>query len=658
MEEHPSDHQAAQPPTEHVKVAEENIEEEPNQPTQENYMGDNPDLQNRPPQEIEEENNADEQNMPVKLRNKNNKQNWSKISNYDKRQKGEAYVGYRRSGPGKTAHDVPREAKVIGPRCESRACMRSKFRACPMISDDDRQSIFNGFWKTMTWDQRRVYIVSLVEKADISRKKTDSENSRRTETLKYHLVVRNERLQVCQLTFLNTLGIKKWSVRYWLNGEGKVTPNLNVSDKNIVPSSSITQASKKGQSRKREDIDFLRNFFKSLPRLPSHYCRSNSTKLYIEPTFESMTELYGLYGNECKDHGKNVLSRFTFDRIFDQENLSLFQPKKDVCDTCNSFKVNSGKVSREQYEEHILQKGRARDEKNLDSEKAKAKEIHVFTQDTQSVKLAPCVNASAMYYKTKLCVHNFTMYNNGTKDAMTYWWDETQSDLSASSFASCVVDNLRQTLNDDLKSVTLWSDGCCYQNRSSIMANALLHLAMEKQVVIEQKYLVKGHTMMECDSVHSTIDTILNPKRGTKNKKTVKEIYLPSQYAQYAREARKKPFPYRSVYLDFSFFHDFSKKETTIYDSIRPGKKSGDPKVQDLRALRYNPNGTIEFKVSFDDEYAVLPVRQNKTMSVTFPRLHNARLKIKKSKWDHLQELKAHIPNDCHDYYDNIPFES
>lgn len=104
----------------------------------------------------------------------------------------------------------------------------------------------------MTWDQRKTYIVSLIEKVETSRKKTKSDNSRRKETLKYYLVVQNKRLQVCQLSFLNTFSIKKWTVRYWLNVEGRETePNVNVSENNIVPSSSITQVSKKGKQRKR-----------------------------------------------------------------------------------------------------------------------------------------------------------------------------------------------------------------------------------------------------------------------------------------------------------------------------------------------------------------------------------------------------------------------
>lgn len=43
------------------------------------------------------------------------------------------------------------------------------------------------------------------------------------------------------------------------------------------------------------------------------------------------------------------------------------------------------------------------------------------------------------------------------------------------------------------KPIIIYSDGCGYQNRNVIMANALLHFAVKHQVTIEQKYLVKAH---------------------------------------------------------------------------------------------------------------------------------------------------------------------
>ncbi|KAG8268585.1 hypothetical protein J6590_023966 [Homalodisca vitripennis] len=77
---------------------------------------------------------------------------------------------------------------------------------------------------------------------------------------------------------------------------------------------------------------------------------------------------------------------------------------------------------------------------------------------------------------------------------------------------------------------------------------------------------------MECDSVHSTIETALKDV----------PIYLPSQYNEAALKARRIPFPYQSKYLSYSFFKDFSQQKTLIYDSIRPGSRKGDPTVYDI----------------------------------------------------------------------------
>lgn len=43
--------------------------------------------------------------------------------------------------------------------------------------------------------------------------------------------------------------------------------------------------------------------------------------------------------------------------------------------------------------------------------------------------------------------------------------------------------------------------------------HCFFHLSKEEQVTIEQKYLTKGHTQMECDGDHSTIETKLKNTR-------------------------------------------------------------------------------------------------------------------------------------------------
>lgn len=84
-------------------------------------------------------------------------------------------------------------------------------------------------------------------------------------------------------------------------------------------------------------------------------------------------------------------------------------------------------------------------------------------------------------------------------------------DLEASVFVSIVICHL-YCLIDKKKPIILYSDGFCYQNRNRIMANALLHFSIKYQLVIEQKYTIKGHTQMTCDSAYCLIERKLKGK--------------------------------------------------------------------------------------------------------------------------------------------------
>lgn len=53
-------------------------------------------------------------------------------------------------------------------------------------------------------------------------------------------------------------------------------------------------------------------------------------------------------------------------------------------------------------------------------------------------------------------------------------------------------------------------DLCC------TITNSYIDLAMKHSVIIEQKFLVAGHTQMECDSMHSLIE-----------RRTIKDIHTP-----------------------------------------------------------------------------------------------------------------------------------
>ena len=212
--------------------------------------------------------------------------------------------------------------------------------------------------------------------------------------------------------------------------------------------------------------------------------------------------------------------------------------------------------------------------------------VKCVTMDLQSVLLCPRWKASALYYKTKLCVHNFTVYDLVRKHCVCYVWNECEGGLTGNEFASCVVDFFTSDLSSN--EYVVYSYGCGYQNRNATLASALSYFSKKIGKTITQNILEKGHTQMELGSVHSTIE------RKLKNRPT----HCPADYVSIMRESRQNPQPYDVKYSTHDFLKDFSKVKSLT--SIRPGRNKGDSVVTALRAIQYLSDGTIHFKLDFD----------------------------------------------------------
>lgn len=149
--------------------------------------------------------------------------------------------------------------------------------------------------------------------------------------------------------------------------------------------------------------------------------------------------------------------------------------------------------------------------------------------------------------------------------------------------------------NTNIEKIIVWSDGCGYQNRCATISNIHIHLAMKYGVIIDQKFLVAGHTQMECDSMHSVIERCI-----------VKDIYTPEDYIVLFKAARINPSPYIVTQL---YHNEFRKLSGAYITNIRPGKKAGDPTVHDLRALQYLADGRMRYKLEFESDWEDLPHR-------------------------------------------------
>ncbi|MES9905049.1 MAG: hypothetical protein ABW168_20530 [Sedimenticola sp.] len=572
-----------------------------------------------------------EHKEPKKRKVKHDKSNYEKNINKRLRMEGKSYKGMEKRD-GSWKYCAERNGRILTPKGCSKRCDRSKVLECTKFSEEDRQDIFTKFWANLNWDERKVYVISLVKLVPIA-KKIDGPG-RRGVTYKYYLKKNDTLHIVCKHMFLSTLGIGERTIYEWLKDTDHGIPE-KPERKTRDPS--------EGHRKARE---YAEKYLESLPKLPSHYCRSSSSKLYLEPVFESFSVLYSEYKKYCTEHDQPVVCYTVFTSMFKDMNLSLFSPKKDQCDLCCGYEA--GNVSVEDYNKHIEKKDAARNAKTKDKEKCENDDTGacvVITMDVQSVLLSPRLQASAMYYKTKLACHNFTVYDLKSKEVTCYFWHEGEGDLTSDSFSSCITDYI-ETLTEDqnVKEIIIYSDGCCYQNRNVGLSNTLLKLAVDKHVTITQKYLEKGHTQMEVDSAHSVIERKLKKK----------PIYVPYNYVEVMSQARPSQ-PYKVKYITHEFFGKYS--DLQYYSSIRPGVRVGDPVVTDIRVLSYNQGGDIMYSCLHGDELQEFP-RKAKKQAVepgqTVERRHAGPLSIKNSKFAHLQQLKAVIPKDFHAFYDSL----
>lgn len=182
---------------------------------------DGPDLRVDHVETVEIDQSGDNVTLNRSKRN-NDSSSWKKNNAKRLRMEGKAYKGMKKVD-GKWDFHVDRSGRILTPKNCSKRCDRSGVKNCNNIAEDDRKVIFNRFW-SMNWDQKKIYVNSLVEIQSVKEKTTNTEISRRSRSYKYFLRRNNERLCVCKGLFLSTLGIGEKTVYAWVDNSASGIP--------------------------------------------------------------------------------------------------------------------------------------------------------------------------------------------------------------------------------------------------------------------------------------------------------------------------------------------------------------------------------------------------------------------------------------------------
>lgn len=231
---------------------------------------------------------------------------------------GQSYYGFRTQTEGDKKswiQDVFKSERKIGPSCKSEFCAKSNLRYCKKLTDDDRLTIFQNFWQ-LEWSQKKKFVRSLIDSVPAKRRRSSHKGptSRKGDSKLYHLIYNSEKVQVCRVTFLNTLGIKEAMVRCWLVTKTKPrSPKTPIKSQNVVA------------------------YIDSLPQMTTkcHYCQNLGNDIkYIDLNVNSQFQLYNIYVKDMKLKGISPASRKTFAKELSRKNLRIFKPKHDreICD--------------------------------------------------------------------------------------------------------------------------------------------------------------------------------------------------------------------------------------------------------------------------------------------------------------------------------------
>ena len=242
------------------------------------------------------------------LQDKPHSENWRAL-NFQNRMKGKAYIGSRKSQ--ERTSKVTKCPRQMGPRCNSEHRGSASKPQCNEISDEQRKNIFESFWANMNWHDRRLYVGTNVDMIDTR----GQSGSRRKNTFIYYLKIQNQRIQVCKEMFLSTLNIGEWSVYNWI----KLSNDAGIQAR-------ITKFP--SRARKFASSGTSGSFLDCLPTMPSHYCRKDTSKIYLEPVFVNFEGLYKEYMVYCGEQNLEAGSRTTLKKEMNSRNISLYKPRK------------------------------------------------------------------------------------------------------------------------------------------------------------------------------------------------------------------------------------------------------------------------------------------------------------------------------------------
>jgi hypothetical protein len=237
-------------------------------------------------------------------------------------------------------------------------------------------------------------------------------------------------------------------------------------------------------------------------------------------------------------------------------------------------------------------------------------------------------------------------------------WDEVKARRGSCEIASCLWKWLN-SIPATVTHVILYCDCCSGQNRNVQIATMLLSAVKCLHIqTIDLKFLESGHTQMEVDAMHATIERV---------SKSV-DIFIPRDWQLIAATARRDGKPYHVTCMEQCDVLDWK----SVCKHVIVNKSNTDtPGVtvnwKEIKWLQVSKDSTVmKFKYELNDsEFLTVKYRGNArgrlsettALKAMMKPLYSKLLSISKPKYNDLMDLckTSVIPSDYHSYYMQLP---
>lgn len=392
--------------------------------------------------------NEDPQVILTKKRTRN-PDNWKRNIKKLAKNKGEEYVS--------------ESGSIVKSKVLKAPCVNCRYSCSSNISLEIREKIRTKFWEMGDKNRQREFVVRHAVQVQPKNVKKMLNSNRKLNNMAYYLEAEEiGKVRVCKKMFKATLVVSDKMIRNCFNNldsEGVLKPLQQGKHKNHQK---ISEELKKGV------LDHIDSF----PRIESHYLRAQTQREFIDGGL-TIADMYRLYVIHQEQNEKEYVHKHVYYDLFNNKrNISFFIPKKDQCTMCESWKNISEEeknVQRVKYDAHVEAKIQSREEKAKDVAKGREGMVLVCCYDLQAVLQTPCGEVNMFYYKRKLGVYNFTVYETSSRHGFCYVWSEDKAKRGANEIASCLwkyLNNLNSITN---LPIIFYSDNCTGQNKNKYM---------------------------------------------------------------------------------------------------------------------------------------------------------------------------------------------